>query len=522
MIRPFDRSRVELSASLGNERAIPKEDSPFNIALIGNFSGSDRGDGQRLPIASRSPMLVDRDNFDDVLSKIVPTLRLPMGASEELILSFRELDDFHPDRLFESVDLFRRLRELRKQLQDPDSFPAAAEALGLSAKAEPGRPRREEVPSTASVAAAIAAEPGSSLLDDIVAKSAAPLETRRSSRPDQLQEFVQRVTQPHLVADVSEQQGAALGMIDRALSAQMRALLHVPAFQQLEAAWRSLFFLVRRVETSAQLKLYLIDISQEELCADVLPSSDVRQTETYRLLVEKTVGTPGAEAYALLIGNVTFGAKCDDVEALQQIGKIAHAAGAPFIAAADPRLLGCKSLAETPHSRDWKLAMDPEAAQAWDVMRRSPETAWIGLALPRFLLRLPYGKETDPTESFDFEEMPGEPQHEDYLWGNPAFVCAALLAQSFSEEGWEMRPGSHSEISGLPLHVYKREGESELKPCAEALLTEDAAAQILGRGLIPLVSMKGQDGVKVVRFQSLTRTPSALQGPWLRWTPDQR
>ncbi len=145
-----------------------------------------------------------------------------------------------------------------------------------------------------------------------------------------------------------------------------------------------------------------------------------------------------------------------------------------------------------------------------------PEASAIGLALPRFLLRLPYGKKTDPIESFDFEEMPEAPSHEDYLWGNPAFACAALLAQSFSEYGWEMRPGAHAQIDGLPLHVYQRDGESELKPCAEALLTEDAAAHILENGLMPLVSLKERDSVRLVRFQSIAKPLRALAGGWQR------
>ncbi len=514
MARPLDRSRVELSESFGVQRGIPKEDAPFRIALIGNFSASDQAGEQRSPIASRSTILVDRDNFDQVLSRTEPTVRLPMEGSETLVLQFRELEDFHPDRLFERVDLFRPLRELRRRLRDPATFPAAAEELGLTAKPQPATPRGDAPASAESVVASITQGHTGSLLDEVLQESEAPAEVRRASRSDPLLQFVQRVTRPHLVADLDDRQAAALETIDRALSAQMRAVLHAPAFQALEAAWRAVFLLVRRLETNTQLKLYLIDVTQEELCRDLLSSLDLRKTQTYRLLVEKTVGTPGAEPWAALVGEYRFGARREDAEVLGRVGGIAQAAGTPFIAAASPRLLGCRSLAETPHPRDWKMAMEPDAAHAWDELRRSPEAAWIGLALPRFLLRLPYGRETDPIESFDFEEMPGEPQHDDYLWGNPAFGCALLLAQSFSKDCWEMRPGSHNEITGLPLHVRQHDGESELKPCAEALLTEGAAERMLECGLMPLASLKGTDAVQLVRFQSIAEPLRALAGRW--------
>ena len=205
-----------------------------------------------------------------------------------------------------------------------------------------------------------------------------------------------------------------------------------------------------------------------------------------------------------------------DAELLGRLARIARAAGAPFIAAASPRLLGCESLAETPHPRDWRLTPDADSANAWAALRGLPEASAIGLALPRFLLRLPYGKKTDPIDSFDFEEMPEDPPHEEYLWGNPAFACTVLLAQSFSEYGWELRPGVHAQVDGLPLHVYEHDGESELKPCAEALLTEDAADRILENGLMPLVSLKGRDAVRLVRFQSIAKPLGALAGGWQR------
>lgn len=163
--------------------------------------------------------------------------------------------------------------------------------------------------------------------------------------------------------------------------------------------------------------------------------------------------------------------------------------------------------------------LEADAGRRWcclleTALRAVPEAASIGLALPRFLLRLPYGRKTDTIESFDFEEMMQPPEHEDYLWANPAFAGALLLAQSFSEHGWYMRPGTHGQMDVLPLHVYERDGESELKPCAEVLLTEESAERVLEHGLIPLVSLKGQDALRLVRFQSIAEPLRALAGRW--------
>ena len=127
---------------------------------------------------------------------------------------------------------------------------------------------------------------------------------------------------------------------------------------------------------------------------------------------------------------------------------------------------------------------------------------------------MPYGKDTDPVERLDFEEMETTPRHEEYLWGNPSFACAYLLSQAFSQFGWNFHPGVIQDISGLPLHIYKEQGESRTKPCAETVLTQRATEAILDHGVMPLLSFIHQDEVRLARFQSLADPPTPLRGRW--------
>jgi type VI secretion system protein ImpC len=517
MARPFGFGEVHLTAGAESPSATPRQDAPFCIGILSDLGGHSNRKQAIREIANCRAVQIDRDNFDKVLPSLEVEIDLPTDANAQLELQFEELDDFHPDRLFQRARMFAKLRILRTRVADPATFPEVAEDLGLQV-ARTGLARteaaRQMTPTVASVASNLAV---GSLLDATIEQTEnVSSGTRPSRTANELDAFVRRITEPHLAATPDPRQAETLAMIDRALSEQMRALLHVPAFHALEAAWRAIYFLVRRIETGRQLKLYLFDISKAELAADLGGAQDWRGSGIYRLLVEKSVGMPGAEPWAILVGNYEFGPAPEDAELLGKFARVAKAAGAPFLAAASPRLLGCASLAESPHPRDWQSPPDADSAATWVSLRALPEAAWVGLALPRFLLRLPYGKETDPIESFDFEEMPREPDHEDYLWGNPAFAGALLLAQSFSGDGWEMRPGSHSEIDGLPLHVYKHNGDSDLKPCAEALLTDEAVERILEDGLIPLVSMKEPDAVRVARFQSIAAPLRTLAGRWER------
>jgi len=501
----FGEIHLDVEAGRDRETPAPTSDTPFRVALLGDFSGrSSRGiceTGAKL--AERRAILIDRDNFDEVLARLAVRLQLPLAGGGSLALEFKDIDDFRPDALFERVEVFAKLKETRARLADPRSFAEAAAELGAGKP-----PASEPAPAEALPPPAT----GGSLLDAVLGQTEGrPLAAPARRPPDELREYVRRLVEPHLEPGADPRQPELLAKVDGATGDAMRQILHHPAFQDLEAAWRAVYLLVRRVETGENLKLYLLDVTKAELAADLAASEDLRQTGAYKLLVEKTVQTPGAAAWSLLAGNYAFDPARDDALLLARLATIARAAGAPFLGGAGARVLGFDSFGDMPDVRKWT---GPADAEAWQALRALPQAAWLGLAIPRFLLRLPYGKQTDPVEGFAFEEMPSPPAHESYLWGNSSLLCALLLAQSFSEAGWEMRAGKHQEVDGLPLHVYKREGESIAKPCAEALLTEPAVERMLDLGLIPVISPVGRDAARVVRFQSLASPPAALAGPW--------
>lgn len=474
----LSRSSVHLDVDAGTNPSPPERpdsDTPFRILLMGDFSGRAN---RRAPAPARlKPVRVDRDNLEQVLASMGASLELGHQGSG-ILLRFHEMDDFHPDRVYRQSAVFEQLRETRERLADPATFAETAAALGRAAK--------EQRPAAAATAAALST--GGNLLDDILeATESQPAQAPR--RPDDLRAFIDRAVAPHTVAREDPQLPELLAQVDAKASQLMRAILHNRSFQALEAAWRAVFLLVRGLETGPDLKIYLLDVTKAELANDV--------SELHRLLVEEG-SIPGAEPWAVVVGNFAFSRTKTDIALLGNLAKIARAAGAPFLAEADP--------AGEPDSE--------EAAQLWSTLRHWPGASWVGLALPRFLLRLPYGAKTDAIESFAFEEMPGKPEHQNYLWGNPAFACAYLLAQSFVSEGWDLRPGTHQEIQGLPLHVYEEDGEQQLKPCAEIWMTEKDAEWIMEQGFMPLASLKNQDTVRLLRFQSIAEPATRLSGRW--------
>lgn len=290
----------------------------------------------------------------------------------------------------------------------------------------------------------------------------------------------------------------------------MRDILHHADFQAIESAWRSLHFLVTRLETDSSLKIKILDITKQELQAD-LAVDDVSSSAIYKLFCDPTEGDA---PWSILLGNYSFTDAIEDVLSLASMGTIAQQAGAPFIAAANDTLAGCKSFADAPACEDWNHARSDGFTRAWQMLRQSSAAAYIALALPRFLLRLPYGKKSKPIDAFTFEEMPDEPCHTCYLWGNAAFVKAELLARNFKNRGWDMQTGEEYQTENLPVHYYQEDGETVSKPVAEILLTEKSAELIRRQGLTPLLSVRNMDAVRSADYRSLAENAQTIAGRW--------
>lgn len=500
--------RMEFQLNLPKSAPTPTRrdsDAPPRLLIMADFSGR----GQREPpaadpdLASRPLLAVDADHFSAVMARLEPTLRLPLTAGADLAVRFTQLDDFHPDAFYRRLEPFQALRRTRARLLDPAHFTqAAAELVPLAAPEpvhfEPSAP----------------AEGESALLERLLGRApAAPPAARPvEAGANVIQNWLRTIVQPHIV-HTDPRQSAWVAAVDAALGDQMRAILHQPAFQALEAAWRGVHGLVANLDDDGA-RVFLLDVTQQELLLDLRAAGGKPQaTGLHTLLIERGVRIPDGLPWTLLVGDYAFGAAPEDIALLAALGSLASHAGGPFLAAAKPELLGC-DLAETLADPMRWSPSSTEAEQNWLALRRCEIAPWLGLALPRVLLRLPYGQKTEPVEAFAFEEMPGGRDPETYLWGNPALACARLIVAAFAENGWDFSPGDVLELDDCPAHIYEAAGERVMQPAAEVLLGERAMLEILARGPMPLLGHRQRNAIRLARFQSLADPPAALAGAW--------
>ncbi|HEY9139897.1 MAG TPA: type VI secretion system contractile sheath large subunit [Bryobacteraceae bacterium] len=460
---------AEIDIGLETRRKAAPSDTtgkPFRIALLGDFSGHA---GRGTPRRPAAPVPIDSGNIEEAVERFDVAVHLTI-AETPIEIPFRSLEDFHPDALQERLPMFQAFARLRAQLADPVTFPAAARFLGTQfADPAPG----------AFSNASLDWAPGGSA-------AAQPAPDPAAGWDD----FIRRSVAAHLSPSPEPGPEECTAAVDAATGALMRACLAHAAFQKVESAWRSVSFLLERLETRADLRIELIDAAKEELW-DLPPA--------------------GWSVAACLH---RFAPEPRDCRLLAHLAAASRRAGGPVLAEIDTRLAGCASIADTPNPDDWRLSLDETADAAWRWLRADPDARWLGVALPRFLLRLPYGGATGEIASLAFEEMPLPPVHEAYLWGSPAVACVCLLGQAFLHHGWSMRSDQVRRLEQLPAHTYLFDGKSHRPSPAEVCLSERRAKRILADGAMPLVSARAGDSLRLLRFQSVADPPAPLAGPW--------
>ncbi len=473
----------------------------FRLAVLGDFSGrANRGlleTGEAL--AKRKPIPVDVDTLDDVLARMRLDLHLELapeaGDGEALTVQVPvgSMDDFHPDQLLENVALFEGLRQLRRDLSSAKGFArASAEVLSWSGEAAlPPPPRRAAGVSVAT----------DKRLSDFARLTGRAAPAARGDAEGSVEALMRRLVGPLVQPARDARQPELVARVDAALSAAMRRVLHHPDFQTAEALWRGVEMLVRRLETGARLQVVLYDVSAEELAADMAAGDALDRSGLYGMLAEQPATDADQGPLSAVIGLYGFELSPPHADLLGRVAQVAAAAGAPFVAGIEADGL------QTPiHEQH------PLVREAWEALHALPASAYLGLAAVRFLLRMPYGRRSDPIDGFAFEEFTREAGLSGMLWGHPALAVGLLLSRAWDKSGTRMQPAG-GVIDDVPYYVYAApDGEQVALPCTERLWSERQTVRAATHRVMPLVSLRGRPEVRLAGLGSLAG--GVLAGFW--------
>jgi type VI secretion system protein ImpC len=311
---------------------------------------------------------------------------------------------------------------------------------------------------------------------------------------------------------------AMIAELDKKLSEQVNLIMHHEDFKALEGTWRGLAHLVNNTETDEKLKIRVFNISKKDLGKTIKKFKGTAwdQSPLFKKMYEDEFGMPGGQPFGCIVGDYHFDHTPPDVEILSGMAQIAASAHAPFIAGAAPSTLNMDSWQQLGDPRDLtKIFQTPEYAP-WRSLRDSEDAKYIGLAMPRFLSRIPYGAKTSPVEEFDFEEDTEGADHNKYVWSNSAYAMATNITRAFKLYGWCARirgAESGGMIEGLPCHTFPTDdGGVDMKCPTEIAITDRREAELAKNGFMPLSHWKNTDYAVFVGAQSLQK-PAEYDDP---------
>jgi type VI secretion system protein ImpC len=311
---------------------------------------------------------------------------------------------------------------------------------------------------------------------------------------------------------------AIIAEIDMKLSEQINLIMHHEDFQALEGSWRGMHHLVNNTETDETLKIRVLNLPKKDLSKTIKKYKGTAwdQSPLFKKLYEEEFGSPGGEPYGCLIGDYSFDHSPPDVEILNGMAQIAAAAHAPFISAASPTLMNMDSWNELSNPRDLTKIFQTAEYAPWRSLRESEDSRYIGLTMPRFLGRIPYGAKTNPLEDFDFEEETAGGEHSKYLWANSAYAMGVNINRSFKQFGWcaTIRGvESGGMVEGLPCHTFPTDdGGVDMKCPTEIGITDRREAELAKNGLMPLSHWKNEDYAVFIGAESL-HNPAEYDDP---------
>jgi len=339
---------------------------------------------------------------------------------------------------------------------------------------------------------------GGNLLDEILAETKIkPTEDAYAIAKQGVQAFITQMLEPSKSQERVEKAAVdvMIADIDRRITAQLNEILHHPELQKLESAWRGLKFLIDRTDFRENIKVELLSVTKDELLTDFEDAPELVKSGLYRIAYSNEYGVFGGKPYGLICGNWELGPGPQDILLLQKCAAVSAMSHAPFISNASPEFFGQTSFLPVPNLKDLKSLFEGPQYTRWQSFRESEDARYVGLCMPRFLLRLPYGEKTIPVKAFNFnEEVIGN--HDSYLWGHASVAMASRIADSFAKFRWcpnIIGPQAGGSVENLPLHQYEEMGAVQTKIPTEVMLTERREYELSEEGFIGLTFRKDAD-----------------------------
>ncbi len=535
--------RVQIEYNVETYGAEKKISLPFIVGVLADLSG--KPIEPLPPTADRKFLDFDVDNLEHRMKAVKPRVAFQIPniligeGTLEVDLTFESMEDFSPAAVAHRLDALKSMLDIRRQLanlltymdgksgaenliaqllQDPALLirpPADPQMARAGAQTPHDNELSSDKRKVDAQRATAQAETQNCEIDEFSQLLQKEFRLKSVAAKDAVEQAVrvltaQALAQSELIsADAVRSITSIIAEIDHNLSAQLNPIIHHEDFRTLEGAWRGLHYFVSNTETDESLKIRVLNISKRDLGKTLKKFKGTAwdQSPIFKKVFEEEYGTFGGTPYGLLVGDYYFDHTPSDVELLAEMAKVCSATHTPFLAGASPSIFQFRSWQDLAVARDLTDIFTASDYAAWRNLRESDESRYLGLAMPRFLARMPYGAKTDPLEEFEFEEDTANFDDSRYCFANSAFAMAANIARSFRIFGWCSRicgVESGGAVEGLPVYTFPTdEGGVDPKCPTEIAITDRREAELAKSGLMPLLHRKNAEFGVFLGAQSL-------------------
>ncbi len=500
------RVHITYDVEIGN--AIVQRELPLIVGILADLSGSP---AEPLPVLKERDFVeIDRDNFDEVMEGFVPRLTMKVadslseeeGATTNIELLFKSINDFSPLNLVRSIPKTNEIYQARIHLRDFLAKLDGNDALDeLLTELLSDEALQTEVKGVYADQEDLSAVEPSEFISKLLEEGGMALdESQRSYALTLVGQFALDILGQEasdFAGDAADRMNDRISQIDNLLTQQINLVMHDEGFQKLEATWRGLHYLVMNTETSTRLKLRVLNVSKRDLLKDLQKASEFDQSALFKKVYEDEFGTYGGDPFSVLVGDYEFGRHPEDIELLEKLSGVAAAAHAPFIAAAYAKLFDLQDYFRLSQPRDLSKIFESAELIKWRSFRDSEDSRYVTLTLPKVLLRLPYGPDTVVVDGFDFKEDVDGTDASRYLWGNPAFILGQRITNAFSKFGWlaairGVEGGGL--VEGLPAHTFRTAaGDVRLTCPTQVAITDRREKELNDLGFMAILHCKGTD-----------------------------
>jgi type VI secretion system protein ImpC len=505
--------------SLGMQRETDVE-LPLQVLLIGDFTLY----SDPRPLEDRLPIRIDRESFQDAMKNFGLRLIFPVpdhlskvqGGELEVHLLLKSLEDFGPDRIVQQVPELKRVHEARMALtalKGPlGNVPQFRRRIWAIWKDTTLRAKLGEELETLSAMGSWDHDPPRDGSDSTLRVILGELRIEPTS---DAWELAQRGLKALLdwssttfIGPEIDREDIELLIkeIDRRLSNQVDQILHAPLFQQLESAWRGLWFLLSRTNFGENISIWILNCSKDDLLVDFEDSPTIGKSGLYRHVITREYGQFGGKPYAAIFASFAIGPGPRDMFLAQHSAAIGALANAPFFAAASPEFFFLDDYRALGGLKDLRTTLEGPHTTHWQSFRDTNDARYMGLLLPRFLLRSPYGDAFAlRARSFSYRET--VENHEDHLWGNPSFAFAIRVVESFARYRWcaNIIGPQDGAVDDIPLYQFEAHAEIQTVGPTETLISERREYELSEGGFIPLLTRKDTDNACFFSAHSCAR-----------------